>query len=82
MTTTTTTTTTTITTTTTTGMSSSTSSLSRAKPLPMSKAVLRYLDQLAAKINDRGGGIQRSDLREAQQKLGKAHDFNSIKVIL
>jgi hypothetical protein len=28
--------------------------MSRARPLPKSKAVLRYLDQLATTVNDRG----------------------------
>jgi hypothetical protein len=58
---------------------SSLSSNSRLKPLPKSKAVLQILDQLAARINDRGDGLKSSDTREAQQKLGK-YDFHAIKV--
>jgi hypothetical protein len=58
---------------------SSHSSLSRLKPLPKSKAELNYLDRLAATINDRGDGLQRSDLREAQEKLGN-YDLETIKV--
>jgi hypothetical protein len=58
---------------------SSLSSISRLRPLPKSKAELKYLDQLAESINNRGDGLQSSDLREAQQKLG-SYDIESIKV--
>jgi hypothetical protein len=58
---------------------SSQSSISRIRPLPKSKAVLKYLDQLAASINERGDGLQSSDLRQAQQNLGN-YNLESIKV--
>jgi hypothetical protein len=58
---------------------SSLSSISRVRPLPKSKAVLRYLDQLATTINERGDGLLSTDLHQAQAMLGN-YDLESIRV--
>jgi hypothetical protein len=58
---------------------SSSSAIARSKGIIKSRKTQAYIDTLANRINQRGNGLQDSDIYEAKEYL-KAYDYRTIKV--
>jgi hypothetical protein len=58
---------------------SSSSAIARSKGIIKSRKTQAYIDTLATRINQRGNGLQDSDIYEAKEYL-KANDYRTIKV--
>jgi hypothetical protein len=58
---------------------SSSSAIARSRGIIKSRKTQAYIDTLAYRINQRGNGLQDSDIYEAKEYL-KAYDYRTIKV--